>query len=164
MLRAQEPAPPASGSLVRVKATGPGQPWVAGELEVLSADSVRLRTRGPAGSTAFATDRLVGFEVSRGRHARTGHGALLGAGIGAVLGLVVGLAIYEECSVDLCFPDPNRAGTGAIVAGLGGVLGAGVGAGIGSTTRTERWEAVPWPSSGRGALSPTVRLGLRASF
>jgi hypothetical protein len=60
-----------------------------------------------ADSTALAVSSLVKFEVSRGRHAQTGRGALIGAGIGAVLGLFLGIVTYEACSGFCPAPDPG---------------------------------------------------------
>jgi hypothetical protein len=134
------------GSRVRVKAAGADQSWVVGKLLELPADSVRLLTsQAPQESVAVATRSLASFERSYGKRSRAGKGAWIGLGVGAALGFIIGAAAYEECSGFCPAPDPGPAGTGAIVAVLGGAFGLGVGALIGRGIHAEHWKPVPRP-------------------
>jgi hypothetical protein len=144
----QASSPIQAGSRIRVKPAGPGQEWVMGNLLELPKDSVRLITGGTQkDSVTMPLSSLASFERSIGQRSRAGKGAVIGLGTGAVAGLILGLVAYEECT-GFCVVDPGRAGTGAIMALLGGVFGTGLGALFGTTVHEDRWVPVkqPWGS------------------
>ena len=146
------------GTKVRAKATAAGAQWIQGEFVRMTSDTVFIRDPSAADTLRLATSSLTHFQVSRGLHARTGKGALLGLGIGAGTGLLLGLAASAESCTGFC---PVEVGPGEILAAaalLGGV-GAAIGALIGSASHGERWQRIdPLPKAAR--LRP-VRGGIQ---
>ena len=140
------------GATVRAKPAGPGARWVQGELVALTSDSVTILVRKRRDTVGLATSTLAQFQVSQGKYARTGKGALLGLGIGAGAGLLFGLAAGADHCTGFCEINVGPEDVLALTA-LGGGLGAGVGALMGAASRGEQWQPV-------GALHPAVRLGL----
>jgi len=163
---AQAGPPVVIGATVRAKARGPRARWEQGEVIALTTDSVMIQPRWSRDTVALATRTLAQFQISQGRSARTGKGALLGLGIGAGAGLLLGLVAWADyhctgfCEINLG-PEDVLALTA-----LGGGLGAGVGALIGAALRGERWQPVG-ASHRAGRHAPMVQgtaLGLRISF
>jgi hypothetical protein len=157
-------AGPSVGATVRAKPTGPGARWVQGELVALTADSVTIRVR-KSRDVALATRTLAQLQVSQGRSARTGKGALLGLGIGAGAGLLFGLAAAADNCTGFCEINVGPEDVLALTA-LGGGLGAGVGALIGAASHGERWQRVgeSHPAVRRGPTLQGAAVGLRIQF
>lgn len=153
------------GARVRAQPPGPGARWVQGQLVALTSDSVTIRVHKHGDTVALATRTLAQFQVSQGRSARTGKGALLGLGIGAGAGLLVGLALAADHCTGFCEIYVGPEDVLALTA-LGAGLGAGVGALIGAASHGERWQPVRPPhAAGRGG--PMVQggaVGLRILF
>jgi hypothetical protein len=157
-------AGPSVGATVRAKPTGPGARWVQGELVALTADSVTIRVHKGHDTVALATSTLARFQVSQGRSARTGKGALLGLGIGAGAGLLFGLAAAADNCTGFCEINVGPEDVLALTA-LGGGLGAGVGALIGAASHGERWQvAAPRSAVRRGPTLQGAAVGLRIQF
>ena len=153
------------GARVRAQPTGPGARWVQGQLVALTSDSVTIRVNKDGDTVALATRTLAQFQVSQGRSARTGKGALLGLGIGAGAGLLVGLALAADHCTGFCeiYVGPEDV---LALTGLGGGLGAGVGALIGAASHGERWQPVG-PPHAAGRREPMVQgaaVGFRIPF
>lgn len=139
---AQQPGALTVGARVRLKLTEGGSKTVEGYFVAHSEDSLRIKPVGADDTLAFALRDITRLEVSRGRHARAGQGALLGAGIGMLAGLGLGVAASTEQSSFCCDVGGGEiAGASAIL----GALGAGVGAVIGAHSHGERWQEVPRP-------------------
>ncbi|MEP7226885.1 MAG: hypothetical protein ABI785_05960 [Gemmatimonadales bacterium] len=155
----------APGARVRVKAIGSRGPWVQGELVNLTSDSVSIRVAEGADTVRLPRSTVAQVQVSRGIHARTGHGALLGLGIGAGAGLLLGVAAAAEGCTGFCEINIGPEEVLAVTALLGGA-GAGIGALIGAVSHGERWQRVDWPRVA-GRLAPTVHgrvLGITVRF
>jgi len=153
------------GARVRVQATGPGARWVQGQLVALTSDSVTIRVHEHGDTVALATRSLARFQVSQGRSARTGKGALLGLGIGAGAGLLLGLALAAQHCPGFCEISVGPEDVLALT-GLGGGVGAGVGALIGAASHGERWQPVGPPHAAglRGPMVQGAAVGLRIPF
>ena len=153
------------GATVRAKPTGPGARWVQGELVALTSDSVTIRVRKSRDTVALATSTLARFQISQGRSARTGKGALLGLGIGAGAGLLFGLAAAADTCTGFCEINVGPEDVLALTA-LGGGLGAGVGALIGAASHGERWQRAgePHPAVRRAPTAQGTAVGLRIRF
>jgi hypothetical protein len=162
---AQAGSPVVVGATVRAKPRGPGARWVQGEFIALTADSIMIQPRWSRDTVALATRTLAQFQVSQGRSARTGKGALLGLGIGAGAGLLIGLALAADHCTGFCDINVGPEDVLALT-GLGGGLGAGVGALIGAVSHGERWQPVgpPHPARRRGPMVPGAAVGLRIPF
>ena len=153
------------GARVRAQPTGGGARWVQGQLVALTSDSVSIRVDRDGDTVALATRTLAQFQVSQGRSARTGKGALRGLGIGAGAGLLVGLALAAQHCSGFCEINVGPEDVLALTA-LGGGLGAGVGALIGAASRGERWQTVDasHPAERRAPMMQGVVVGLRVCF
>jgi hypothetical protein len=153
------------GARVRVQPTGPGARWVQGQLVALTSDSVTIRMHEHGDTVALATRSLAQFDVSHGRSARTGKGALLGLGIGAGAGLLVGLALAADHCTGFCEINVGPEDVLALTV-LGGGLGMGVGALIGAASHGERWQPVgpPHAARRRGPIVQGAAVGLRIPF
>jgi len=153
------------GARVRAQPTGPGARWVQGQLVALTSDSVTIRVHKHGDTVALATRTLAQFQVSQGRSARTGKGALLGLGIGAGAGLLVGLALAADHCTGFCEINVGPEDVLALTA-LGGGLGAGVGALIGAASHGERWQPVDasHPAGRRAPMVQGAAIGLRICF
>ena len=138
-----------AGSRVRAMPTG-AERYHVGSLLAVPDDSVRLSLERTGDSLALARASLARFDVSRGRRAQTGKGAIYGLAVGAFAGLILGAATYEGC--DGCFgPDPGIGGSAVIGGILFGAIGAGVGAIVGAQVKGERWVPVdPRPGAQEG--------------
>ena len=153
------------GATVRAKPTGPGAQWAQGELVAMTSDSVAIRLRQNNDTVTLARSTLAQFQVSYGRHAQTGKGALLGLSIGAGAGLLLGLAADAAydctgfCEIDFALDDV------VALTALGGVIGGGVGALIGAAIRGERWQPASQPRPamrhGQGVQRGTVDVQIR---
>ena len=153
------------GARVRVQPTGPGARWVQGQLVALTSDSVTIRVYKRGDTVALARGSLAQFQVSQGRFARTGKGALLGLNIGGGAGLLLGLALAAQHCIGFCEINVGPEDVLALT-GLGGGLGAGVGALIGAASPGERWQMVgPPQAAGRGGpMVQGAAVGLRIPF
>ena len=106
------------------------------------------------------------FEVSEGRKAKTGKGALIGGASGAAAGVAAGLIV---CASGDCLTSGSGDLTGLVstVLGVGGGLfGVGMGCLIGSRMHSEQWRVIP-RSDLRMNVIPSqdgVRLGLSLTF
>jgi hypothetical protein len=130
------------GVRVRVRESAPGGQTTFGTLVGVTRDSITLSPRELNDERAFALASLSEVAVSRGRHSRTGRGALIGLITGTVAGVASGLILcsHEDCESS----GGDFAGLATATLGLGGALvGTGLGALIGSFVRTERWENIP---------------------
>jgi hypothetical protein len=139
-LPVQEETPLRAGSRVQVHLADPKPRLVRGSLVGAEADSVRLLSENGRDTLAFSTAELSQIDTTAGRRARTGKGALLGAGIGAGAGLALAVAATIEGCSGFC-TDPSVGEIAAVSLIFAGV-GAGVGALIGSATHTDRWVPV----------------------
>jgi hypothetical protein len=144
------------GATVRAKPIGAGARWVQGNLVALTPDSVSIRVPRNGDTVSLFTGALAEFQVSQGRRARTGKGALLGLGIGAGTGLLLGIAASAESCTGFCEIEVGPEDVLAVAAILGGV-GAGIGALIGAASHGERWQRVVEPHS-------AVRLGVHGGM
>ncbi len=162
---AQEPTLPAAlQPRVRISSPRPGGSAIVGNVLGLTGDSLIVRQEGRASPLLLPLETVGRIELSEGRHARTGRGALIGLVSGAVLGtgLVVAAASNEEPGDFeglLTFL--------ALVTGVGvSAAGVGIGALVGSFVHTERWREVPLHelrvgAGAQGGVAISVRLGLR---
>lgn len=184
LVRAQAP-PLALATSARVRVTAPTVLTPArqpGRVLALRRDSLLLQPDGGSDSLWLPLAAVTDLEVSRGRHASTGKGIVVGLLTGGALGAVVGAATYQApkpCPPSglFClngFLDPGRGGTALIVGVLGGVVGGVVGGFVGHAHQSERWERVaPGPlasllgiAPGHVSLTPTgggaaLSVGLR---
>ena len=142
-LASQEPDALQADARVRLMMVGADR-WSVGNLLMQPRDSVKLLAGNTSDTLAVATASLARFEMSKGRHRQTGHGARIGAIVGALAGATLGLATYEDCEGCLA-PDPGRGGSAFIGAAALGLLGAGIGAITGSQITAERWAPLPQP-------------------
>jgi hypothetical protein len=109
---------------------------VVGNVVRVSADSLVVVPEDAPNELVLSASNVRRVDVSLGRRARTGRGALVGLLGGAVLGTV---ALAYFCS-DSCI---GAVALAALPPG-GALVGAGIGAVIGSLVRTERWRSVSW--------------------
>ncbi len=148
------------GVRVRVQGSPPRREATTGTLLGLTRDSVLLATGDPNVRRAFALASLSEVAVSRGRHSRTGRGALIGLISGTVAGVASGLilCVHADCESS----GGDFAGLAAATLGLGGALvGTGLGALIGSFIHTERWESMPLGHLRLGVGPPgSLRIGV----
>jgi hypothetical protein len=110
---------------------------VVGYVVRLTADTLVINSGENARhETSLSTANIRRLELSRGLRSRKGRGAL----VGLLLGAAAGSAVLAYFCSDSCI------GAWPLLGLIpGGVLvGAGIGAGVGSLTRTERWQAVSW--------------------
>jgi hypothetical protein len=140
--QAQESALIPLGVRVRVRESAASTQTATGTLVRLTRDSITISPRGLRDERAFALASLSEVTVSRGRHSRTGRGALIGLASGTLAGVSSGLFLCG--SVDCDSSGGDFTGIAVVTLGLGGALiGTGLGALIGSFIHTERWESIP---------------------
>lgn len=139
---------------------------VLGLLMSVDDVSIVINERPGSEATTLPLAFVQKFEVSQGRQAKTGKGALIGGASGVAAGVAAGLIV---CADGDCVTsgEGDLKGTVATVLGVGGGLfGVGVGCLVGSHLHSERWRVIP-RSDLRMNFVPTrdgVRLGLSLSF
>jgi len=111
---------------------------VVGRLVALNRSMIDLDDEDCISRT-IPREMVAQFEVSSGRRARTGRGAVLGMLVGLVGGVGVGVYLVE--SEDF---GGRESGFVPVALGAGGALaGLGFGALVGSLIHTESWHAQP---------------------
>lgn len=160
---AQKPTPVQPGQRVRVQSALAHTPELVGGVQAISKDTLVVRHVDGVGASAATAIPLVyvtRLEVSRGLHSRWLRGMVVGLAAGATAGAILGATGGN----DRLFSRGATAFLGAMfVAPIGGAVGLVVGA----LTKTESWETVPLPLTGKGvALGPHHRLtlGMRVAF
>ncbi len=158
-LRAQE-APVAQGDRVRISARIPyGR--VVGTVAGLSADTLMVDIRSGDARLAVPLASVTRLEVSRGQKSAIAKGArigfLVGAGVGVGVGALFGAGLGEDVCSSGCVG--AFAGIGALG---GGAVGTLIGLGIGASSKTDQWEAVPLNHI-RVGLTPITPHGLGAT-
>jgi hypothetical protein len=158
-LDAQGAALLTNGARIRVTLTSTPRKALVGTFDALSEDTLHLRVRRESPSRTPVFDILgiplagiEALEVSRGRHANAGRGALIGLGVGAGLGVLVGAA--GGCAVNVEATTPDRAGCAALGGLTLGLSGAGLGALIGALSTSDEWVTVPLSSLGPAPVTP----------
>jgi hypothetical protein len=89
---------------------------------------------------ALSLSKVTRLDVFGGRRSHPWRGAAIGAGVGGAAGFITGLALGGGCIDSNCF---TGAQVGGILAVAGGVVGGLIGLGVGSATKTDRWDEVP---------------------
>jgi hypothetical protein len=105
------------------------------------ADTLVLQGNGD--TLAVSVDLVTRLDVSRGQTTNWKEGAWTGGLLGGVAGALIGYASYEECEGLSCWDlGPGLpALAGGVIGALGGAL---VGVLIGSASKTDRWQEVPF--------------------
>lgn len=136
-----------SGQRVRVRAEGLPSGWSDALMQSVIGDTVVVMLARDGSRVSLPLASIEKLEIWRRRSPNTRTGALIG-------GAILGSAGAVWCGYSYC--DESR---GVVFLG-GAAVGALLGAGVGSTIRSDRWEAVA-----PGALiSPTpggLTVGLR---
>jgi hypothetical protein len=154
----------APGDTVRVEA--PRIYNSVATVAALETDTLVVQVEDRADALSVPLADVTKLEVRRGQKSNAGRGSLIGslvgAGAGAALGALAGAAIPPDSCANGCVV--GVAGIGALA---GGAVGALVGLAIGSSSKSDRWEAVPLdqlrvgPSPvGAEALAVSVTLRL----
>ncbi len=150
---AQTPANLASGSRVRLVATGVSSRPLIGTILKGDATTIEIQKIGQKGPIVVRRDAITKLEVCLGRRSRgrgAGIGALLGFGIGVIPAFVP--ESEEPCGSNEFFCRTTPSGqrvqativTHRAVGMVFGAIGAGVGALIGAALPPgEKWRAVP---------------------
>ncbi len=164
-LPAQQPTLPAAlQPRVRISSPRPGGSAIVANLVGVTGDSLMLRRSPEESPLALALESVGRIEVSQGRHARTGRGALIGFLTGTALG--TGLVVAAASADDSGMND-GVAEFAAFVLGSGIALaGVGIGALVGSAIHTEEWREVPISqlrvgAGAHGGMAISVRVGTR---
>lgn len=153
-LRLAGQIPVSTGQTVRVTSRGRDIQGEIGQVLAANADTIVVQVKGMRTVNyrqVFRTDTIVlpltaidQLELRTHSGHRTGRGAAWGLGIGAATGFVVGVATYEPCEPNsFCFKASSSTENGFQGALIFGLVGAGLGAFIGSTVRSDKWEAIP---------------------
>lgn len=161
-----EPTPTApaieSGTRVRVTAPFVLPDRIEGSMESATDDTLQVNTS--AGLVKVPVENLQKLEVSTGRRANVGRGAIYGTAIGGLTGLALGLIDGgAECSSSdaFCLYDYSAGQMAAMGLLTGAALGAAVGAIVGAIVKTEKWETVPVSAL---SLGPDLGGGWRVAM
>jgi hypothetical protein len=132
----------AAGARVRITATALSPAPLIGTLEGRRADSLLWLREQEERPSSLPLPTVQKLEISQGRHAETWRGGLIGAlagiGAGALIGLAAGNYSCPTTGAECSNPGESAA-AGAV---LGAVVGGGIGLLIGSSRKSERWQAV----------------------
>jgi hypothetical protein len=116
---------------------------IVGILHGRQDDDIVISLQSSGSSLAVPVRSITRLETSRGRHGRTGRGALIGFGAGLVGGVAAGLIVCSSGDCDDTGSLEITTGLVSTMLGLGGaIVGTGVGALTGSLIRSERWQTV----------------------
>ncbi len=135
-----------------------------GTVDAIDADSIVLRTGQDQSRVAILLPSIARLRVVRGQKSRWVTGAVIG---GVVLGAATAGAVVAFCDPSGRSPNCSPT-TGQFVTATaaGAVVVAAIGAGLGSLSKSDRWEDVPLDQL-RVSIVPHGRgfvLGISAAF
>lgn len=136
--------------------------WIVGTVIAVTADRLAIRPqRDSTREIEIARAAVTRLELSRGQHSN----ALTGLGLGFLFGTGAGAAIgYVALSEGHDLSPRDAALIGAVP---GAVAGGLIGLGIGSSSKSERWQEIPVILGAMDGVSPfrhAVRLSLNIRF
>lgn len=142
--------------------------WLHGDTVVVRSGGFRVNSHGhrltDTTVTSIPLAAITELAVHRGTKSNTGTGAAIGLGAGLAAGLVLAAATSasEECppSATFCWETTSEDYAAGIA--VFALAGAGLGALIGSFTKTDKWEAVPFDGVRLSVSTTSGRFGLRA--
>jgi hypothetical protein len=156
--RAQD-ASVADGARIRVRSSASSS-WITGNY--LGSKDDRIRIQPSSGMPQLVSmSSIANLEVSSGKQANIGKGALYGLGVGAIAGLVAIMVDDqgEDASGDYIGNDLD-----VMVVPAFALLGAGAGALVGAFWTTERWVSVPKTSLSIGPMPGVAPMTVVLEF